>query len=43
VIIESHHQRGADELPHRGFKDFGFEGSFHLRGLVPILPFIIAC
>jgi len=25
VIIESHHQRGADELPHRGFKDFGFE------------------
>jgi hypothetical protein len=24
-IINSHHQRGADELPHRGFKDFGFE------------------
>lgn len=24
-IISSHHQRGADELPHRGFKDFGFE------------------
>lgn len=24
-IIESHHQRGADELPHRGLKDFGFE------------------
>lgn len=25
TIIESHHQRGADELPHRGLKDFGFE------------------
>ncbi len=24
-IIGSHHQRGADELPHRGLKDFGFE------------------
>jgi len=24
-IISSHHLRGADELPHRGFKDFGFE------------------
>ncbi len=24
-IIHSHHQRGADELPHRGLKDFGFE------------------
>ena len=24
-IIMSHHQRGADELPHRGIKDFGFE------------------
>ena len=24
-IIQSHHQRGADELPHRGLKDFGFE------------------
>lgn len=24
-IIESHHQRGGDELPHRGLKDFGFE------------------
>ena len=24
-IIRSFHQRGADELPHRGFKDFGFE------------------
>ncbi len=24
-IISSHHQRGADELPHRGIKDFGFE------------------
>jgi hypothetical protein len=24
-IIKSHHQRGADELPHRGLKDFGFE------------------
>lgn len=25
AIISSHHQRGADELPHRGIKDFGFE------------------
>jgi Transposase DDE domain group 1 len=24
-IIHSHHQRGADELPHRGLKDFGFQ------------------
>lgn len=24
-IISNHHQRGADELPHRGLKDFGFE------------------
>jgi len=24
-IIASHHMRGADELPHRGLKDFGFE------------------
>jgi len=24
-IIRSHHQRGADELPHRGLKDFGTE------------------
>ena len=24
-IIQSHHMRGADELPHRGLKDFGFE------------------
>ena len=24
-IIYSHHMRGADELPHRGLKDFGFE------------------
>jgi hypothetical protein len=24
-IIHSNHQRGADELPHRGLKDFGFE------------------
>jgi hypothetical protein len=24
-IIRSNHQRGADELPHRGLKDFGFE------------------
>jgi len=24
-IIGSHHMRGADELPHRGLKDFGFE------------------
>lgn len=25
AIISSHHRRGADELPHRGIKDFGFE------------------
>ena len=25
AIIECHHQRGADELPHRGLKDYGFE------------------
>ena len=25
TIIRAHHQRGADELPHRGLKDFGFE------------------
>lgn len=25
AIIHSHHQRGGDELPHRGLKDFGFE------------------
>jgi len=25
AIIHSHHKRGADELPHRGIKDFGFE------------------
>jgi len=25
TIIASHHSRGADELPHRGLKDFGFE------------------
>jgi len=25
TIIRYHHQRGADELPHRGLKDFGFE------------------
>lgn len=25
AIIKNHHQRGADELPHRGLKDFGFE------------------
>jgi len=24
-IIEAHHQRGAEELTHRAFKDFGFE------------------
>ena len=24
-MIHRHHQRGADELPHRGLKDFGFE------------------
>lgn len=24
-IIANHHQRGGDELPHRGLKDFGFE------------------
>jgi hypothetical protein len=25
TIIACHHERGADELPHRGLKDFGFE------------------
>lgn len=25
AIIKNHHQRGGDELPHRGIKDFGFE------------------
>lgn len=25
TIIHAHHMRGADELPHRGLKDFGFE------------------
>ena len=25
AIIENHHMRGADELSHRGLKDFGFE------------------
>ncbi len=25
TIIRNHHDRGADELPHRGLKDFGFE------------------
>jgi len=25
TLIASHHRRGADELPHRGLKDFGFE------------------
>ena len=25
TIIAQYHQRGADELPHRGLKDFGFE------------------
>jgi hypothetical protein len=25
AIIASHHGRGAEELPHRGIKDFGFE------------------
>jgi len=25
TIIKGHHQNGADELAHRGFKDFGFE------------------
>jgi len=25
TIIHGHHMRGADELPHRGVKDFGFE------------------
>ncbi|MGQ9638686.1 MAG: transposase [Thermodesulfobacteriota bacterium] len=24
-VIQSHHRRGADELPHRGLKEFGFE------------------
>jgi hypothetical protein len=30
-IIASHHQRGADELAHRGIKDFGFEEMPFLR------------
>jgi len=25
TLLASHHHRGADELPHRGLKDFGFE------------------
>jgi hypothetical protein len=25
TILHSHHQRGADELPHRAFKEFGSE------------------
>ena len=25
TLIANHHSRGADELPHRGLKDFGFE------------------
>jgi len=25
TLIANHHMRGADELPHRGLKDFGFE------------------
>ncbi len=25
TLIASHHRRGADELPHRGLKDFGFD------------------
>jgi len=25
AVIACHHQRGADELPHRGLKDYGFE------------------
>lgn len=25
TILQSHHQRGADELPHRAFKEFGSE------------------
>jgi hypothetical protein len=31
TIIRNHHQRGADELPHRGLKDMGFEELPFLR------------
>ncbi len=31
TIIHNHHQRGADELPHRGLKDLGFEELPFLR------------
>jgi len=31
TIIRNHHQRGADELPHRGLKDLGFEELPFLR------------
>ena len=31
TIIDNHHQRGADELPHRGLKDLGFEELPFLR------------
>lgn len=27
-IIDKHHQRGADELPHREINDFRFEESY---------------
>lgn len=37
-IIHSHHQRGADELPHRGLKDFGFE-ALPFKRFVPNMAF----
>jgi hypothetical protein len=37
-IIHSHHQRGADELPHRGLKDFGFE-ELPFKRFVPNMAF----
>ena len=33
-IIHLHHQRGADELPHRGLKDVGFQ-SLPFKGFMP--------
>lgn len=38
AIIHSYHQRGADELVHRAFKDFGFE-ELPFKGFVPNAAF----
>ena len=38
TIIHSHHQRGADELPHRGLKDFGTE-KFPFKRFAPNAAF----